>query len=120
MRKAVVRLGRRPILFIHGEKDSYIPVIQSQALYELARGPKYLWVVPGAKHNQAIECLPREYGRRVARFFEEHLASDDPVPQRSMESHRFEASSSRLASQIGEPVGARSTAEQAPAEQARV
>ena len=74
VRKAVVRLHRRPILLIHGEKDSYIPIAQSQALYDLAQGPKYLWIVPGAKHNQSAIVQPKEYERRVVRFFEEHLA----------------------------------------------
>lgn len=75
VRKASVRLGRTPILLIHGEKDSYIPIGQSQALYDLAEGPKYLWIVPGAKHNQSIVVKPGEYARRVLRFFQEHLAS---------------------------------------------
>ncbi|MCH7595659.1 MAG: alpha/beta fold hydrolase [Planctomycetes bacterium] len=74
VRKAVVRLGRRPILLIHGEKDSYIPIVQSQMLFDLARGPKSLWIVPGATHNQGVLVQPTEYARRVLAFFEEHLA----------------------------------------------
>jgi fermentation-respiration switch protein FrsA (DUF1100 family) len=83
VRKACVRLGRKPILLIHGEKDSYIPIAQSQALYDLTEGPKYLWIVPGAKHNQSIVVRPKEYARRVLAFFGEHLAGGrilDEVP----------------------------------------
>ena len=75
VRKAIPKLGRRPILLIHGEKDSYIPIVQSQLLYDLARGPKYLWIVPGAKHNQGVVLNPREYGRRIVGFLDEHLAA---------------------------------------------
>ena len=36
VRKALVRLGPRPILLIHGERDGFIPVSQSQLLFDLA------------------------------------------------------------------------------------
>ncbi len=81
VRKAIVRLGLKPILFIHGEKDSYVPVCQSQMLYNLARGPKRVWIVPGAKHNQSIIVEPDAYARRVVGFFDEYL-SCAPAPAR--------------------------------------
>ncbi|MBI4578145.1 MAG: alpha/beta fold hydrolase [Planctomycetes bacterium] len=65
----------RPILFIHGERDSYIPVEQSQLLYEAAPGPKSLWVVPGAKHNQCVIVRPEYYALRTVSFFGEYLAA---------------------------------------------
>ncbi len=64
----------RPILFIHGERDSYIPVEQSRLLYDACRGPKSLWVVPGAKHNQSVVIRPEYYAARTVAFFDEHLA----------------------------------------------
>jgi len=74
-RKALKRMaGPKPILFIHGERDSYIPVEQSQLLYEAAPGPKWLWVVPEAKHNQSVVVCPKYYAARTVGFFEEHLA----------------------------------------------
>ena len=72
-RQAVTRMGCRPILFIHGENDSYIPSWQAQSLYDAARGPKDVWIAPGAKHNQAVDAHPREYARRIVHFVEEHL-----------------------------------------------
>ncbi len=91
VRKAMVRVGRTPIFLIHGEKDSYIPVAQSQDLFDLARGPKSLWIVPGATHNQSVMMLPVLYGRRLAAFFDEHLAAA-PRPARSAvaQAHRDE------------------------------
>jgi len=75
VRKALMRMAApRPMLFIHGERDSYIPVRQSQLLYELAPGPKSLWVVPGAKHNQSVVVRPEYYASRTVAFLDEHLA----------------------------------------------
>ncbi|MBI4717297.1 MAG: alpha/beta fold hydrolase [Planctomycetes bacterium] len=73
VRKAIVKLGSKPILLIHGEKDSYIPIAQSQALFQLAAGPKELWIVPGASHNQSVMVQPEAYARRLVAFFDEHL-----------------------------------------------
>jgi pimeloyl-ACP methyl ester carboxylesterase len=75
VRKALMRSpGGRPILFIHGERDSYIPVEQSRLLYESAPPPKYLWVVPGAKHNQSVAVCPCAYADRTVRFADYFLA----------------------------------------------
>ena len=88
VRKAIVRIGPRPIFLIHGERDSYIPVSQSQLLYDLARGPRYLWIVPRAKHNQCIIQQPEEYAGLTVRFFDQHLARDaegtDPLGSDSL------------------------------------
>jgi pimeloyl-ACP methyl ester carboxylesterase len=83
LRSVVPRLDKTPILFIHGEKDSYIPVAQSEDLFRLARGPKDLWIVKGAKHNQGVLTAPREYARRIIAFYDAHLATQparQPTP----------------------------------------
>jgi len=80
VRKAVLRLGPKPIFLIHGEKDSLIPASQSQMLYDLAQGPRYLWIVPAAKHNQSVVVQSEQYAERVVRFFDEHLAGDAVAP----------------------------------------
>jgi pimeloyl-ACP methyl ester carboxylesterase len=77
VRKALTRMeGPRPIFFIHGERDSYIPVEQSHMLYELAPGPKFLWVVPAAKHNQSAVLRPEHYAARTVAFFDHYLAGN--------------------------------------------
>ena len=80
VRKALQRLGATPIFLIHGEKDGFIPVSQSQLLYELAIDPKYLWIVPSAKHNQSVIAQPEQYAERTVRFFDKHLAGMCPMP----------------------------------------
>jgi len=40
-----------PVLFIHGERDSIIPLKLGRALYEAANEPKTWFPIPGADHN---------------------------------------------------------------------
>jgi hypothetical protein len=82
VRKSIVRLRRRPLFLIHGLRDGSIPFSQSQMLYDMAAGPKYLWLVPGAKHNQSVVLQPEAYADRIIRFFDEHLAGNaqNPLP----------------------------------------
>ncbi|HZY88651.1 MAG TPA: alpha/beta fold hydrolase [Gemmataceae bacterium] len=74
------RLSPRPLLMVHGEADTYIRPSMARALFDAARGPKELWLVEGAKHNQALQVANGEYRRRVLAFFDEHLAGNEPAP----------------------------------------
>ncbi len=74
VRKALTRMVPRPMLLIHGERDSYIPVEQSRLLYALTAQPKFLWVVRAAKHNQSVDVQPAEYARRTVQFFDRYLS----------------------------------------------
>jgi pimeloyl-ACP methyl ester carboxylesterase len=78
VRKTLPRLGRVPMLFIHGSRDTFVPVDQCMKLFRLARGPKHAWVVDGAKHNQAVDVAPAEYGRRLVTFFDKYLSELPP------------------------------------------
>jgi fermentation-respiration switch protein FrsA (DUF1100 family) len=55
---------------IHGEKDSYIVPEIAEQLFNRAREPKEFWLVPGAKHNAAIQVASESYGRRLVEFFD--------------------------------------------------
>lgn len=81
VRRAIERMTPRAMLFIHGQRDSYLPVEQSRLLYALAAQPKYFWVVPGARHNQAVALCPELYARLTTEFFDTHLAGVGPVRQ---------------------------------------
>lgn len=72
--KALMRMSARPMLFIHGQRDSYIPVEQAKLLFDSAKEPKELWIVAGAKHNQGATVQPEEYARRTVGFFDRYLA----------------------------------------------
>ena len=48
----------------------------ARALFDRAKGEKELWVVPKAKHNQALTVAESEYHRRVVEFFDRHLGGE--------------------------------------------
>jgi alpha-beta hydrolase superfamily lysophospholipase len=75
LENALGRLRSRPLLMIHGEADTYIKSEMAQTLFRYARPPCELWLVPGAKHNQALQIAGQEYRQRVLSFFEQHLAA---------------------------------------------
>jgi fermentation-respiration switch protein FrsA (DUF1100 family) len=41
-----------PLLVLHGDRDRTVPMHHGQRLYDAAREPKQLWIVPGAGHIQ--------------------------------------------------------------------
>lgn len=92
VRRAIMRMNRMPMLFIHGEKDSYIPFAQCQSLFDLAYGPKSLWIVPDARHNQCAKTNPGEYFRRIVSFLDEHLSEEiQPILALPARTRRHEA-----------------------------
>jgi pimeloyl-ACP methyl ester carboxylesterase len=65
---------RQPVLLIHGERDTYVPLEVVQTLRaSLGRKPR-LWVVSNAKHNRCIDVATQRYRRRIGRFFQAHLS----------------------------------------------
>lgn len=74
VRKSIQRMQPRPVFFVHGEKDSYLPVEQSRLLYALAPQPKFLWIAPNARHSQAAVLHPDTYNALTRRFFDDYLA----------------------------------------------
>lgn len=80
LKRAVSRLSTRPMLMIHGGADSYIKPELARDIFDVAREPKELWIVPEAKHNQAVVCEPEEYQRRTRAFLASYLPIER-VPQ---------------------------------------
>lgn len=74
VRKVLGRLADTPLLMIYGQDDTYLDSEHRIKLYRAKRGPKHLWEVPGAKHNQAVTADPEGYRREVVAFFERTLA----------------------------------------------
>jgi len=72
--KTIQHMRPRPMFFIHGEKDSYLPVEQSRLLYAIAAQPKWMWVAPRARHNQAVVLHPERYAALTRDFFDRYLA----------------------------------------------
>ena len=62
-----------PLLVIAGTEDHYTKLEDTRALFARAQGPKELWEVRGAGHEDIHDYSPLEYERRVGGFFVAHL-----------------------------------------------
>lgn len=74
LERAIRRIAPRPLLMIHGGRDSYIRPDIARRFFEYARDPRELWVVKGARHNACLDTAGDEYRRRVLEFFRAHLS----------------------------------------------
>lgn len=68
-----------PILLICGTRDRTIPCRHAERIYRAARGPKELWIVPGAKHASALGQDPTGYEQHVVHFLDEQDADRETV-----------------------------------------
>ncbi|MGC2196982.1 MAG: alpha/beta fold hydrolase [Terriglobales bacterium] len=64
-----VAMRRFPVLLISGLSDHNIPRRHAEAIFLAAKGPKELWLVPGARHQKAMQTAPEEFQQRVLHFF---------------------------------------------------
>ena len=62
----------KPVLIIHGEKDSQIPVNEAYILHN-ANKKAELWIVENADHGEIYALNKEEYEKKVLEFFEKHL-----------------------------------------------
>lgn len=62
-----------PILFIHGENDTFVPVEMVYELYEAANGEKELYLVPNAEHGNAYDANPTLYEEKVSDFLTKYI-----------------------------------------------
>jgi pimeloyl-ACP methyl ester carboxylesterase len=63
------RIGDIPVLLVYGEKDLIaIPEI-GRSLIQKVRGPKELWVVPGAGHAKCADTAGPAYREKLGGFY---------------------------------------------------
>jgi fermentation-respiration switch protein FrsA (DUF1100 family) len=62
---------KAPLLIIHGSQDEIIPVEMSRRLFAAARGPKELYIIPGAHHNDTFLVGGPAYFDRLTRFIQQ-------------------------------------------------
>jgi uncharacterized protein len=67
----VSRIAPRPVLFIHGDQDPYLPDFND--LYAAAGEPKEVWRVADAGHTTLSQQMPQEHQRRVVEFMQKNL-----------------------------------------------
>lgn len=59
----------KPVLFIHGEKDDFVPTAHVYKNYAAKRqGYKELWIAPGSAHAMAYKDHPADYTEKVRKF----------------------------------------------------
>ena len=59
----------RPMLFIHGENDDFVPTADVYKNYEAkTKGYKEIWIAPGTAHAMAYKDHPAEYTDIVRKF----------------------------------------------------
>ena len=60
----------KPMMFIHGDADTFVPSWMVYPLYEAKQGIKTLWVTHGTDHAHSFRDYPKEYENRVREFLE--------------------------------------------------
>jgi dipeptidyl aminopeptidase/acylaminoacyl peptidase len=76
-----VRELTAPLLLIHGDEDSQIPLEHSQKIHANANpDTTELWIVPGADHGHAHALEGFQYETRIRGFFERNLCTSPTSP----------------------------------------
>jgi uncharacterized protein len=59
---------KMPILIIHGQIDRTVPSFVGQILYNTAKQPKKIWLVPNAGHNNLSDIAEKTYIETIQNF----------------------------------------------------
>ena len=70
---AAVKRAKNPMLFVHGDKDMFVPTHMVYELYEACATEKDLLVVPGAGHAMSYYTDKEAYEEKVRAFCERYL-----------------------------------------------
>ena len=63
--------SEKPMLFIHGEKDDFVPTEHVYKNYEAkTKGYKEMWIAPESKHAMSFKDHPAEYTEHVRAFLD--------------------------------------------------
>lgn len=59
---------RSPVMIIGGGEDRYTPPAETREMFAAVKGPRTLWLVPGADHAAASALRTTEYRQRLLAF----------------------------------------------------
>lgn len=65
--------NKLPLLFIHGDKDDFVPTDMVYQVYRATKGPKELVIFEGAKHAESLKKHPEEYKKTVKNFLSKYF-----------------------------------------------
>ncbi len=71
-----VKKTNLPILYIHGEGDTFVPVEMVHELYAATPTKKDLYLVPKAEHGNAYDRNPDLYKEKVHSFLDEYMPNE--------------------------------------------
>jgi fermentation-respiration switch protein FrsA (DUF1100 family) len=74
----IARIAPRPILIIHGMKDTIVDPGDAALLYAAAGDPKDIWLLPNCEHCGAYFVNRSIYARRLIDFFDLYLKKSRP------------------------------------------
>lgn len=69
---ATIESVEKPVMWIHGLDDDYVPPEHSLRMYEKKKGPKAYYWVQGARHAKAYYTDPEAYENSVSAFLKEN------------------------------------------------
>lgn len=67
-----MKTNKLPVLFFHGEKDTYVDTKNSIHNYSICQAPKELVIVPEARHLCSAYEQPELYREKLLSFFEKY------------------------------------------------
>ena len=62
----------RPVLFIHGSDDTFVPTSMVYKNYQATQGEKELYIVKGAGHAKSFETDPQAYIEKISTFLKKY------------------------------------------------
>ncbi len=62
----------RPVLFIHGGDDTFVPISMVYKNYQATQGEKELYIVKGAGHAKSFETDPQAYIEKISTFLKKY------------------------------------------------
>ena len=68
-----LKKSKLPILFIHGDKDNFVPFYMLDKLYEAGGSKKEKLVIKGAGHAEAQWINPEKYWHTVRKFIKRYI-----------------------------------------------
>ncbi|MFD2305563.1 alpha/beta hydrolase [Enterococcus termitis] len=70
---AQLKKNTTPILFIHGDADTFVPFEMLDEVYAATNAPKDKYVVPGAEHAKAYSVNKKAYKEKVEHFLNKYV-----------------------------------------------
>jgi uncharacterized protein len=68
-----LKKNQLPMLFIHGDQDTFVPFEMLDDVYNATAGEKEKLIIEGAGHGEAVKVDPFAYWQAVDRFMEEYM-----------------------------------------------